>query len=319
MRTGEKVTEQEPVKSGIAMVRISGTRVRRLREEQELTQLYLATGVGVTTETISRWERKKAPTIKKENGLKLAEALGVSLEEILAPVEQTEQEIEEAVPSPVAEPTTSVLAAAFGKKMIWGAALLLAVSFFLFFFIRPGNEVTHFSARRIMPAHTVANRPFPVVIEVISGSGKNSSLLLKEQLPTGCRILNTVPKATVAENNLLKWIDKKGSGERLFAYLAILDPEPGGEDSFTFIGSLLIRQTSRSEIQVNGRNRIRLLDVHWADSDRNNIIDDEELLGVYDDFGRVTGLGVDVEEVESIWMGSGYRWDAEKSLFEIIP
>ncbi len=314
------MTEQEPVKSGIAMVRISGARVRRLREEQELTQLYLATGVGVTTETISRWERKKAPTIKKENGLKLAEALGVSLEEILAPMEQPVQERDEAVPSTVAEPTTSVFTAAgFGKKMIWAAALLLAVSFLLFFFSRPGNEVIHFSARRIMPAHTVVGRPFPVVIEVASGSGKSSSLLLKEQLPTGCRILKTVPKATVAENKLLKWIDKNGSGERIFAYLAILDLEPGGEDSVTFTGSLLIRQISRSEIQVNGRNRIRLLDVHWADSDRNNIIDDEELLGVYDDFGRVNGLGVDVEEVESIWMGSGYRWDAEKNVFEIIP
>ncbi len=314
------MTEQEPVKSGIAMVRISGARVRRLREEQELTQLYLATGVGVTTETISRWERKEAPTIKKENGLKLAEALGVSLEEILAPIEQAVPERGEAVLSPVAEPTTSLFAAAgFAKKMLWGAALLLAVSFLLFFFFRPGNEVTHFSARRIMPAHTVVGRPFPVVIEVVSGSGKSSSLLLKEQLPTGCRILNTVPKATVAENKLLKWIDKNGSGERVFAYLAILDQEADGEDSFTFTGSLLIRQVSRSEIQVNGRNRIRLLDVHWADSDRNNIIDDEELLGVYDDFGRVNGLGVDVEEVESIWMGSGYRWDAEKNVFEIIP
>ena len=44
------------MKSGVAMVQVSGPKIRSLREEQNLTQLYLATAVGVTTETISRWE-----------------------------------------------------------------------------------------------------------------------------------------------------------------------------------------------------------------------------------------------------------------------
>lgn len=303
------------------MVRISGAEVRRLREEQELTQLYLATAVEVTTETISRWERKSSPTIKKENGLKLAEALGVSLEEILAPVEQVPEESEETAVLPVQEPVPSFSSgpAVFKKKAVWAAALLLGISLLLFFLFRSGREVTHLSARRIMPAHVVAGHPFPVIIEVASGSEKSSSLLVKEQLPAGSRVLRTVPLATVADNNLLKWIDKNGSGERTFAYLAILDAAAGSEDSFLFEGSLLIRQSSRSEIRVDGRSRIQLLPFHWADSDSNNVIDDEELLAVYDEFGRVDGLGIDMEEVESIWMGSGYRWDAEKTVFEIIP
>lgn len=170
-----------------------------------------------------------------------------------------------------------------------------------------------------MPAHVVGGHPFPVIIEVSSGSEKSSSLLVKEQLPPGSRVLRTVPMATVADGNLLKWIDKNGSGERVFAYLAVLDAEADMENSFSFNGSLLIRQSRRSEVQVNGRSRIHLLPFHWADSDKNNIIDDEELLAVYDDFGRVDGLGIDVEEVESIWMGSGYRWRSETSEFEIIP
>lgn len=303
------------------MVRISGAGVRRLREEQELTQLYLATAVGVTTETISRWERKDAPTIKKENGLKLAEALGVSLEEILDSAGQVPEESDERVLLQVQEPVPSFSSApvVFKRKVIWAAVLLLGIFLLLFFFSRSGNEITQFSARRIMPAHVVAGHPFPVIIEVTSGSEKSSSLLVKEQLPTGCRVLRTVPMATVVDSNLLKWIDKNGSGERVFAYLATLDAAAAAEDSFLFDGSLLIRQANRSEIQVNGRSRIRLLPFHWADSDRNNVIDDEELLAVYDDFGRVEGLGIDVEEVESIWMGSGYRWDAEKTVFEIIP
>jgi transcriptional regulator with XRE-family HTH domain len=309
------------MKSGVAMVRISGTGVRRLREEQELTQLYLATAVGVTTETISRWERKETPTVKKENGLKLAEALGVSLEKILAPMEEVLEESAETVSLSGQASVPSVLVpAAFRKKVIWATALLLGVFLLLLFFLsRTGNEVTPLAARRIMPAHVVAGHPFPVVIAVTSGSGKNFSLLLKEELPAGSRLLRTVPQATVVDSNFLKWIDKNGSGERVFAYLVILGTDGGGEDSFSFKGSLLVRHSSRSEIQVSGRSRIRLLSFHWADSDRNNVIDDEEFLAVYDDFGRLEGLGVDVEEVESIWMGSGYRWDAGNTVFEVIP
>ena len=65
------------------MVKIDGSKVRNLREAKGLTQLYIATVVGVTTDTISRWENKRYPSIKEENALKLAEALEVTLDDIL--------------------------------------------------------------------------------------------------------------------------------------------------------------------------------------------------------------------------------------------
>ncbi len=68
------------------MVKIDGAKVKLLREKQGLTQLYIATAVQVTTDTISRWENKRYPSIKKENGLNLAEALGVDLEYLLETV-----------------------------------------------------------------------------------------------------------------------------------------------------------------------------------------------------------------------------------------
>ncbi len=64
-------------------VDINGNKIRLLREQKELTQLYLATVVGVTTDTISRWENRRYPSIKPENARKLAEALGYSIEELL--------------------------------------------------------------------------------------------------------------------------------------------------------------------------------------------------------------------------------------------
>ncbi len=64
-------------------VRIDGDRIRRLREEKELTQLYVATVVGVTTDTVSRWENRRYQTVKRQNALKLAQALEVDLNDIL--------------------------------------------------------------------------------------------------------------------------------------------------------------------------------------------------------------------------------------------
>jgi len=53
--------------------------VKRIRESRRLTQLYVSKVVGVTTDTISRWENNRYPTIRRENALKLAEALEVPL------------------------------------------------------------------------------------------------------------------------------------------------------------------------------------------------------------------------------------------------
>ena len=64
---------------GPVMVKIDGSKVRQIREQKGLTQLYIATAVDVTTDTVSRWENKRYPSIKKENGLRLAEALEVPL------------------------------------------------------------------------------------------------------------------------------------------------------------------------------------------------------------------------------------------------
>ncbi len=298
------------MKSGIAMVQVSGTKVRALREEQNLTQLYVATAVGVTTETISRWERQEAPTLKEENGIKLADALAVSLSEILVVPEEKAEQVEAV--SPVSRSK---------KTLLFIAANVLLLGVLLFFIITfRSADVLQLSAQRRMPAHTVSGHPFPVVVEVVFESGKDSSLLFKEQLAAGCNVVASMPQATVVDGGFLKWIDKDGPGKRVFSYIArCVAREEAENEPLSFTGTLLVRQSSREEITVDGRSRIRLLEFHWADSDKNNIIDDEELLAVYDDFGRVEGLGVNVEEVESIWMGSGYRWEAKLSTFDIIP
>ena len=74
------------------MVRIDGAKIRQQRENQKLTQLYISTIVGVTTDTISRWENKHYQSIKLENAEKLAQALEVPFEDILKQEETPEPE-----------------------------------------------------------------------------------------------------------------------------------------------------------------------------------------------------------------------------------
>ncbi len=298
------------MKSGIAMVRISGTKIRALREEQNLTQLYLATVVEVTTETISRWERKDSPTIKEENALKLAEALAVSLETILAVDDQEETENEQLL-----EKIRTI------RRPVVIAAILVAslsVFFFIYLFFS-GSSVARFSAKRLLPDHGTTGHPFPVVIRVDSLSHESSSLLLKEQLPSGCRVLQTTPVAVVASDGFIKWIDKKASGKRDFAYLASCEATETVRETFFFEGTLFVRQSRRQENPVSGNDRFRLSVFHWADTNRDNSIDDEELLAVYDDFASAEGMLEEMDEIESIWMGSAYRWDSQRAVFEIIP
>src|SRR6056297_2481262 len=72
-------------------VAVDATAIRRIREEKKLTQLYVAKVVGVTTDTVSRWENNRYPSIKRENALRLAEALEVSVEQIIERTGEEEQ------------------------------------------------------------------------------------------------------------------------------------------------------------------------------------------------------------------------------------
>ncbi len=100
-------------------VAIDGEAIRQIREEKRLTQLYVSKVVGVTTETVSRWENKRYPTIRRDNAIKLAEALEVDLKAIL------KQEVEEDVPAGEV-PTAPARVQKPWKLLLW--ALLLGIA-----------------------------------------------------------------------------------------------------------------------------------------------------------------------------------------------
>lgn len=315
------------------MVNINGDKVKSLREQQGLTQLYLATAVGVTTDTISRWENKRYPTIKRDNGLKLAEALEVELSAILE-----DQELEMKAPEPeapqaisleteqptqvqekeveAAQSTTDIPTKRSDKKFILSILIgLVIIAITALGFILFQKKASPITGTRHTPSHIISGTPFPVVIEVNVAENINTAYVVKETFPSHCEILSTYPeiKLDQLKDRTLKWFKKNQQGNR-FIYVARM-PQSQSEKNIKFRGTVS-GNGEQSSTLIGGINQISLANFHWADKDQDNRINDQEILEAYEKFNGIPAINF--EEIEEIWMGTGYRWDEKQSKIIIL-
>ncbi|RPI51161.1 MAG: XRE family transcriptional regulator, partial [Deltaproteobacteria bacterium] len=304
------ITDRTPI-GGPPMVRIDGDKVRKFRESLELTQLYLATAVGVTTDTISRWENRRYPTIKKENALKLAEALEVSLEEIL---EDNETELQEEVIKEKQQENEEADEYRLPKIFTIRPLLVLALVFLVtisgaFWWSFFGHEKINITAHRILPPHVAPGLPFPVIISVETDHAGSLSLILRESVPQECTPIEAVPAFTAIDEKTgdLKWIYQADMQKITFCYLAVINPGARLEKELQFEGTVTVRKGRSTTTPINGPNTLRLSTLHWADANGDKKIDDEEILSVYDELGKMKNINFGIEQIEDIWSGSGYR------------
>jgi len=302
----------------MSMVKIDGAKIKLLREQQSLTQLYLATAVEVTTDTISRWENRRYPSIKRDNGLKLAEALNVQLEDLLEE-EPVEEHSPETLPSDQTlivkhQDTPKSLLAKNWPLVILSGTLFCVVMAFIWYYLHSSTS-SSFTARRIVPAHCIDGQPFPIIIKVTGTPDTATALIIKETFPDNGTIHATSPIVTAGglKNNQIKWL-KKIESEALFAYLVSV---PGKEaENVNFNGTAAISHNSESPI--NGENTISIGQHHWADTDKDNVISDDEILTVYDQYSEITDIDLNIDLIEEIWLGSEYLWDTATATFKII-
>lgn len=312
-----------PSIGGPPMVRINGEKVRKFRESLELTQLYLATAVGVTTDTISRWENRRYPTIKKENALKLAEALEVSLEEILEDHEtgSLEEEIKEEQQE-TDESDENRLPKMFTIRPLLILTLVCGViisgAFWWSFF---GHETINITAYRFLPPHAAPGLPFPVIISVETDHVGSLSLILRESVPQECTPIEADPAFTAIDEKTgaLKWIYQTDMQKITFCYLAAINPGARLEKELQFEGTVTVRKGRSTTTPIKGLNTLRLSPLHWADANGDEKIDDEEILTVYDELGKMKDINFGVEQIEDIWSGNGYRWDEKIKKFVVMP
>lgn len=320
---------------GVPIVKIDGLKVRRLREEKCLTQLYVATVVGVTTDTISRWENRRYPTIKKENALKLVEALEAELHDILEQEalptqEQNAEAAVEATPLPAPSPLDSHGDIPVAppdrprKNMLWfvlAGSLILIFLTVLFSLWRLSEIPLDISVSRFLPRHAPPGQPFPVVITININSEKPYPLIVKESLPPDCRPLKGLPEFTAinAEEGQLKWISTLAENPTVFSYIVTTRRNAELGRQLAFDGQVTMRQGDTRGIATGGDTDLTLEPYHWADSNKDGRIDDEEILTVSEMFGAIESLDIDMALIEDIWSAKGYDWDSKTGRYTITP
>jgi transcriptional regulator with XRE-family HTH domain len=306
----------------MSMVKIDGAKIKMLREQQGLTQLYLATAVEVTTDTISRWENRRYPSIKRDNGLRLAEALNVELDDLLEKIaedDKKEVSAHEKTSTEHIQPVDLSLKKPSGlrnkRHLFFIAAAILLPALIVTWYIPRAPSLAQFAVERIAPSHCISGQPFPVVIKVSGAPDTANALIIKENVPEQATILATSPNlpAGALKNKQIKWL-KKIDRTALYAYVITIAGKE--EDVAHFGGTAAI--SGEIEATIQGDNTIFLGRHHWADTDKDNIISDNEVLAVYDLYSEVTDLDIDIDLIEEIWMGSAYQWDSSTATFRII-
>jgi len=315
---------------GPVMIKIDGTKIRRIREQKGLTQLYVATAVEVTTDTVSRWENKRYPSIKKENGLKLAQALEVTLEEILDTAEPPElSRLELHIPQQREmgdrkPPRAMSDIGRLSSRLSVRTGILLGMMFIplfavLLYFLAFQETVPsiQISAKRTVSPNFIAGQPLPVFIEVSNPGGSPASFIVRENLPPGASVLSTYPEISAKhkKNNSLQWLGNI-SESTLFIYTVTTPEHFVG--SISFDGILKSGSPDKIESAISGDQSSVASLHHWADRDQDNRISDEEILTIYELTSSGDYPDIDMDLLEEMWLGDGYLWQPEKQQFSIL-
>lgn len=285
---------------------LDSAEVKRIREGLQLTQLYVSKVVGVTTDTISRWENNRYPTIRRENALKLAEALEVSFADIL------KKPVEEAVLSEVKVRRKSP--AAWVAMSIVFLLVLITFSNYLRRSPIPPAAVT---AERLLPGFAGPGSVIPVMV-ALTHRADNSGIIVREYFPKGWKIIQANPPASSLDNinGVARWIIKAGDDRDRIVYLIQVDALAKLDSRSSFQGEIVAsKQGSQSAVPIQGEGEIAVAPTHWADSDGNGHIDDGEMLEASFTIEDMDGVHIDWAELEKLWVAGRYAWNKKQGKF----
>ncbi|HEY6009261.1 MAG TPA: helix-turn-helix transcriptional regulator [Geobacteraceae bacterium] len=294
-------------KAPLSMVAVDGPRCRAIREEKRLTQLYVANVVGVTTDTISRWENNRYPSIKRENAEKLAAALEVALETILR------QEEPESVPE------TPAPSSPRGRRLL--VVVLVVVAFAVAGVIGYRMHVTSFAVTRWLPRFTPPGEVVPVLLKITRRDAGQEGFIVRERLPQGWRFVaaSPPPAPEPAAGGELKWLIPGGSGPVTICYTVVPPAATFPKGSAAFSGTAVVHsgEVSRTEA-IGGSRSVTLAPYHWADANGDGRVDDNEIMPAYYLTEEMKGLGLAWKEIEAIWGAKGYHWDGPQRRFTVV-
>jgi transcriptional regulator with XRE-family HTH domain len=287
-------------------VAIDGSAIRRIREEKRLTQFYVAKVVAVTVDTVSRWENNRYPTIRRDNALKLAEALEVELKDIVKHDDVVEQEIFAAD-----EPKT---------KKHWPYLLLLATfvaAIFGYFIQENRYHPPAIEAKRYLPPYAAPGSRILIRVKLTSEKTLKG-MILREEFPKGWKLVEADPLPSSLDNQegMARWIFRSPTLQTSVSYKLEVDKNSLLGEAVKLSGELIANPDgSRFEVTLQDVGTMRVEALHWADTNGNKIIEDLEILEVSDLIDAAGKLHLDWDLIENIWDAGGYQWDEQKNRF----
>lgn len=291
-------------------VALDGDAVRSIREQKRLTQFYVSKVVGVTTDTVSRWENNRYPTIKRENAVKLADALEVELIDILKRDVQV---------SSVIEPHHNKSVRLW---LVAGFGVLLAGFVFLWFVMDRSSPVAAplLDAERIVPAYAAPGSQFLVHVSITT-EALFSGMILKETLPSGLQFVSAEPEATSidVERGIVRWIFRQPVVPMKVVYRLQVARELPLGSALGIVGEVITNPEGQQSIQpIESTAPISIAPVHWADTNGNMVIDDLEILAFSELLEGSSVLEGEWELLEELWHAGGYFWDSEQFQFRPV-
>ncbi len=280
--------------------------VRRIREEKKLTQLYVAKVVGVTTDTISRWENNRYPSMKRGNALRLAEALEVRLEDII--------QQEEGGSHILANPG---LIARIPKVLLVFFIFLVVLLSSAFIYHRQMVLKTGVFASRSLPPYAAPGVVLPVRIHLLTEK-ENNGFILRENFPLGWKLIESYPPPSSLDNErgTVRWIGKPGEKHFLITYLLKVAPDAALDRVSYFRGSVVAAPDVRkSPKAVTGAKNIQVLPYLWADLNGDNQIDDKEMLQASKTVEEMKNVHLEWKLLENVWDAGNYSYDSEAQTF----
>lgn len=282
-------------------VAVDGAALRRIREEKRLTQFYVSKVVGVTTDTVSRWENNRYPTIRRDNAVKLAEALEVDLDEIL------KQDVQAQTVEEIKRP--AILAT---KTWLLAVLMLIVLSVLWFFYVLPDiSSEPQLQVQRVLPPHVAPEHELLVQL-VISTQTPIKGMILKEEFPPGWEFISSEPEATSVDvaTGIARWIFRNPETHTHVYYRLGVPRDVQLKSEITVSGELIANPDGQQFIlPLNPDQRTMIKPFHWADTNANYVIDDMEILIFSELTENTSELDDEWYQVEQIWHSGSYRWD----------
>ena len=289
-------------------IRIDGDVIRRLREEQNLTQLYVAKVVGVTPDTISRWENNRYPSIKTINAQRLAEALEVDIDKIIKLCDDVED----------VSDAGEIHTHARRHRLYWlvGTACVLVVGISAVFRLFVFSPYAAVEAERLLPSYAAPGTAIPVKLTF---SGVSSRLVVRETLPSGWVLIDAdqEPDSYDKATGLMRWILAVADEPVYIHYMAQVPENATLHSLQKFSGELVLRSdiSDQKRAGMLGANQLVVERVHWADLNADGCIDDNEMLEASYLAESAGDLPLGIEKLENLWMAEHYYWDIDSGDF----